>query len=725
MYLCDKSMTMKNTLLTFSFIFFICIGAKAQYFPGQFFNNVSRTYDTVGSSPCIIDSSLYIIRYGGVQTMAGDSSHQVRYLWDRFYKTDIIRRGPASTLIILRSNKIYQYFPALDSMVYISASISSPAIRDISVSESYIWAITNFNQIGKYDSSGWHIITLPNSYNPYHILARNDSTAYLADISSVSLYSPTGLGNVLSLGSSYYLHDWSLDTAQNLWMAVNNNLMKITPTGADTVYNSSSLAFLNSSDVFSRVAADNAGNIWASTVTNKIFKYDGHTWTAPTPTLSYSISAIAGDRFSDRVFIVGIDSVIMIHAGSIHTYHFGNMPYQHIKAAAPNQIATDQGIFTYSTYYYYATDLTPTSFRDSSTAPYANDVTCFVSNNYNSGTYVTGYGTHHGLFDIAGINNASLPDTNINYIYFSNGSYYIGTDKGLCIYNQIVYNTFDTTNSALPSDKITFITSDQSQYTNQQELWVGTDHGLALYTNGQWTRFDTSVIQVPDLYVTGILPSQYYYMSNDSTVWVTTLGSGLIKLHRDGRYTLLNTANGQLRDDSLYYIAQSPSCYYSGSIMMGTNSHGICSYFAYGDSFSNITQVYPYYGGDAVTLHQSLHFSQSSQNYTTQIALFTDQGIDFIGMCAIEGIEHIKNDQAIFWHQQNNSELSVRLPEGATGSPEFLLYDMSGRQMTNISPDIQPDRNYILGISAITTGVYILETKQSGVVIRTKIAITK
>lgn len=384
---------MKHTLLSLSLILSL-YNAQAQFFPGTFYSSVGNYYDTIGTSPCIVDSSFYIIRYGGVQTMTADSAHRTRYLWDRFYQASIIRKGPGSSLILLKSNKIYQYFPTQDSMICISATIPSPAIRDISASESCIWAITNFNEIGKYDSSGWHIITLPMSYDPNHILAISDTAAYLGDVMSVHIYSSSGLSNAIYIANTVYnLHDWVQDTAHNLWMSYDDILVKIPLTGGSTAFTNSSVGFLTSGEAFTHVATDNAGNIWTCTNSNKLLKYDGQFWSAPAPISTYPISAIAGDRFSDKVYVLGIENLALYSANSTRNYNFGNMPYLNAKAISNDLIATDQGIFTYNTSNYQPT-LAPTDFKDTSTTPFANDVTCFVSNDLSVGSASSpGYGT--------------------------------------------------------------------------------------------------------------------------------------------------------------------------------------------------------------------------------------------------------------------------------------------------------------------------------------------
>lgn len=297
-------------------------------------------------------------------------------------------------------------------------------------------------------------------------------------------------------------------------------------------------------------------------------------------------------------------------------------------------------------------------------------------------------------------------------MYYAAGSYYIGTDKGLCIYNQIVYSNFDTSNSGLPSNKVTYIISYPSPYTHLQELWVGTDKGLALYTGGQWTKFDTSVIHIPAINVSGILPCPAYYMNRDSTVWISTLGSGLIKLNRDGRYKVYNTVSGNFADDTLFYIAQRIGCGYSGDIVMGTADNGICYYVSYGDSFSHTTQGYSY-SGPTTTFHSSRLLSQYYQDYfDNQTIATTDEGIYYLaGHCVVEGIPGINKDASIRWHQENNERLWIDLSAINSDRASITLYDIAGHKVMPAIEEIAPASRCYINISGLASGTYILDLR--------------
>ena len=693
---------------------------QAQSMPGMFYHDLNSTTTT---SPCVIDSSFYVIKYGGVERFSS-AFDTVDYLWNRFYGVTKIVRAAQSSMVLLKGGLVYRYFPANDSMVSISGSLPGHTVTDIDASDSAIWAIVNFDVIGRYtDNTGWQIISLGSSFGPSHILAQSDSSVYLADNTSVKLYTPSGLSaqTAYTFSINASLTEWVKDTAGNAWILADHTLIELTQNFGSTIFNQLNRP-LTSGDGFTHLTTNGIGSIFVSTWQGNIYRYKSSSWAGFNLQLNSQVQTMAADP-TDRIVYLQTDNdsiyILNDSLGTYPNYYFNNMPYQHIQAISPAFIATDQGIFQYGTYQFPYMD--PIGFKDTAHSVYADDVTCFVVNGQNIDS---GYGTHHGVFNTTTpINNASLPDTNINYLYYALGSYYIGTDKGLCIFNQVVYTSYDTSNSGLPSNKITFIISYQSPYSNVQELWVGTDRGIALYTNGQWTRFDTSVVHIPSFNVTSILPCPFYYMNADSTVWITTLGSGMVKLRRDSTYILFNTQNGGIKDDSLYYVTQNEGCEYTGSGFIGTQSHGIAWLQIPGNTF--IYDTLGFSNGVTVTYKKASMFATIGQ-YRGETLLTTDQGLDYIGMCLGVGIKTGPSGNSnLIWYQTDDSRLRVQIPDGFAAPAEFSIYDMMGRKVTSSIQDIPNTATAYLDISGLTSGMYILQASDPVRSSQTKIIISK
>ena len=711
---------MKKLLLLHLFISFASF-SRAQFFPGNFYHNLQGT----STYPCIVDSSFYAIRYGGVERFSS-ASHSVEYLWNRFYNAQAIAPAPDSSMVLLKGGRVYRYLPATDSLFNISDSLIY-SVADVASSGSIIWAALAFDEIARYDNMGWHIISLSSNTSFTRILPVNDTSAYLADNLHIWLYTSSGLSAPLyTFGTSEIMTEWVSDTAGNAWILSNGNIRRISPGGNTTVFNQLNQP-LTSGDLFSHITVTNRSSIFASTQLGYIYAFRGGSWLSFNLRLHTSAQSIAADPTNHNIYIQGNNDSIYILNDSTNLYPVYpcyNMPYQNIQAISTDFIATDQGIFSYaSSQSFQLPSLEPTYFRDTSVAQYANDVTCFV---VGSQTTDQGYGTHHGVFNLATpINNASLPDSNINYIFSAMGSYYIGTNKGLCVYNQVIYTTYDTSNSGLPSDSVTFVTSYLSPYTNAQELWVGTRAGVALYSNGVWTKYDTSLVHISNFRVTGILPCPMYYGNPDTSVWITTLGNGLVKLKRDGQYTLLNTSNGGFRDDSLYYITQYDGCLYASTVMIGTNTKGIAYYEWPIDTFNYSNLGYDF--GESIAYQKSDLYVNSfvhGNYFNGELIQVTDEGFNILGGCVGEGISDMKKASRLTWYQTDDNNLQVHSLADYNGMAAFSLFDMTGRKVLSLSSEVI-DHKVNLDISNISSGVYVLQVSHENKGEQTKIILSK
>ncbi len=217
------------------------------------------------------------------------------------------------------------------------------------------------------------------------------------------------------------------------------------------------------------------------------------------------------------------------------------------------------------------------------------------------------------MYGLPDFDNNQLLSQDVNYCCYDNGTYYIATDSGLTIYNGILYNQYNMSNTPFPSNDITFVTTHFTncfESGNNNGLYVGTDKGIAIYQNYQWTAYDTTDIDIDNFYVTGILPNCY----NDDETYVATRSGGLIKIYSDGEYDLFNTMSGNFEDDSLFYIKFMQLAGCGSFIVVGTSHHGIGytsnwgpDYFQFDTQyeFSKAIAIGYYYGTNIIATDQS------------------------------------------------------------------------------------------------------------------------
>lgn len=479
-----------------------------------------------------------------------------------------------------------------------------------------------------------------------------------------------------------------------------------------TVYEPSDIPIGNGQ--ISHITSGPNGHIWLAGSSQFVYEHNDTGWVKHnlpwyTTTLGLSTDAdnnlfvVTGYPNTTSVANPAIsDSVRIFNGTSWSSHPFKFYPYNHVLASGAGYIATNEGRFGVSSSSYY--NLGIASFTDTTNHnyPYINDVTCFASyadNSINSNPY----GTRHGVFGV-NINNTLLPDTHINCIHVSNGSYYIGTDSGLTVYNQLIYTTIDRTNAPLPSNKITCIKT-ATLYQGGQNvsyLYVGTDNGMAIYGNNAWIVFDTTNVLVSSFHVTDILPNTY--SSIDTSIWVTTLGSGLLQLNYNGTYHLRNTQNGELEDDSLYYATDVFWGKCGQFRAVGTKHHGM----AYYEYFNNSINYYYCYNGcyntDSITESTSLILG--GYQYYGEYFL-TNAGILWGEPCgAIQ--ETTQEPLQLKWYQ-NAQTLIVTIPDNFSGNSRLTLFDMLGRVLINQQQSVLPAEKVTLDVKQLPKGFYLLE----------------
>lgn len=724
---------MKNILLLF--ISLLYLSGTAQNLPGlDYVRNLPQTFNyNKYKTSCISDSVFYCIRYNGVQS-CNLRTGEVRYKFKGLYGASQILPDGHGKVIVARGSNILLYDQSSDSVTDLTHG-NTYTIYDMGITDHKIWILSSNNILQTYGGGSWHNYPLPSTsyYNRYsYLLTVDDVTAYLSDGRRIWSFMNGTVDSIYNIpGQSYYHMLWDLDSSGRAWISAGKMVVKVDINGASTIYDTSTIPFLYN-DAIDAIAAGNGDNTAISG--EYLYLYNGTSWNAQSNNYyTYRPLFLTSDKSTGEKFYMVADSLFSLSAAGKQSCYVSNMPYKNVKAITNNYIATTEGLFVLQGN--GASPLTPTNFFDTSSKEHADDITCFEVIGGNNGYYPysgTYYGTHHGVYGIYNnpINNASLPDTNINCIYSLDGSYYIGTDKGLAIYNQVFYLTFDTSNSPLPSNKITYITSGSayqsgSGYSNI--LYIGTDKGLGIYSNGQWRIYDTSSIGTNSFYVTGILPQDNNSPYIDSSLWVTTKGNGLVLLNDDNSYQLYNKANGRLTDDTLYFASKLAICEFGSFRYIGTNDSGI----AYPEQrwtgsgydtldFRYATSAYGYNYTGQGNFHSSKLFA--TQN-NSSLVIVVDSGF-LVSQECVGIIEHQAPAKTLKWYQKDE-KLYIIIPDDLTGHISCEIYDMTGRDMSTTAREVNGGAHMPMDVSALADGIYILRANCNGVIAQTKFTISR
>jgi hypothetical protein len=651
---------------------------------------------------CLSGTSFYALRQAGIEEI-DTSTYEMDYHWANQYGSSVILPDSNGNYIYLRSlDFIGKYNPITQQHEnIINGPLQNFELYDIDIgANGNIWATgsdSSYNfKVGIFNAGNWQVFPAPQGI--YNILCINDTSAYVRVMNIVYVFHQGVFDSLYLFHSGLSFYDWDVDANGSLWIAGGYLLVNVSGS-VITVYDSTNTPIPHNNQFLTVIAGTN-GHIWTSSNGNELYEFDGSTWN--THIIGYNIENFTLDQQNRPWVIFGSafsnvyenTNIGILNGISLTTIPFPYLPYQNITALGIQRLATDQGVYDYDA----GMDFRVNFFMDSVLNPnvYPNDVTCIETFFTTPSTFTRLYGTHHGVYGVQNLNNGLLPSDTINYMFYHNGTEYICTDNGLMMFNNIIYSYFDTSNTPLPSNKITFAISDTS-LSNGNSLYLGTDKGIAIYNNTQWTVYDTTNIPVSNFYVTGILPACYWYP--DSAILVTTLGSGLIKLYPSGGYEILNTINGFLADDSLYYVIPTRLGPCDPHLMIGTNSHGIASLeplisnqFYYNDT----TSGFP--------------FTQSKYAVWTYYfrLIATNAGIFYGYNCTNVGIEESNSDvSSINWFMQNDNVV-ITVPKDFSGQGKLLLYDMTGRVVKSLKENIVPFQKISLNVSDISPGIYLI-----------------
>lgn len=655
----------------------------------------------------IKDSIIYARRAGGLEEL-NINNHETKYHWAGYYVLESIVADTGNTYVYMSGNSRYigRYNHNTNKYENISnGNLQNKQLGDIDVaSNGKVWVTTTntFKNVAIYDGSNW--ILYPNPANIYwgfgKIKVINDSSAYLLYASQIYKFHNGIYDSVYTLPSSgAYFSDWDVDAGGGLWIAATNKLIHLQNSNA-FIYDASNTPI--GTDQFLNVKVGANGHVWTAGNKNKLLEFDGTAWQARAlPGFDNSIENFFLDKLSNPKVMSttsnGIHHLLLYNGSNWSTIPFPFMPFKQAKemGAASNTysgallFATNEGLFTVTQ------NFSLSGFSDTTTVPHADDVTCFTDNDPN---YTPAFGSHEGVCSLPGFDNSQLPSKNVNHICFYNGTYYIGTDSGLVTYNGIFYNNINTSNSPLPSNKITYVTVNNSYCGNYNVLYVGTDNGLAVYQNAQWTVYSTGNIQVNNFYVTGAAS-----FCGDSAVYISTLGNGLIQAYPHGSYNLFNTSNGKLLDDTLHYIKDVQLGECGQFLILGTQHHGLASTGFYNAPLSFNYDTLDWNSGQPI--HSSMAIEMFSNSGIGGYIVSTNAGYYSISICG--GVPESKETKhQLNWLQQNN-QLIVSAPVKFNGKGTIILSNMLGQTVIESDCDTRNGATK-LDINNLSSGIYMI-----------------
>ncbi len=123
-------------------------------------------------------------------------------------------------------------------------------------------------------------------------------------------------------------------------------------------------------------------------------------------------------------------------------------------------------------------------------------------------------GASSQAWEVFDMNNTSMPNNTVKALAVApGGDVWVGTELGLCRYDNVAWQVFQTGSSGLPDNDVRALAVDDTG-----AVWVGTLNGLARYHDGTWTVYQTGTSGMPENYVRSLA------IDPQGGVWVGTVG---------------------------------------------------------------------------------------------------------------------------------------------------------------------------------------------------------
>lgn len=417
--------------------------------------NAWSVYDTL-NTPQLVSNRVTAIAAGSALAYVGTAKGLTRYRFDTetwfHYNAspyNITSLAMADELVVWVGASYGLWLYDNDSFIDYTASLASNAhyVKALAYNANYgLWVGTLFGGLYNFYGNNWNLHTTANTSLPSNEIealavvnnllwvgTAEDAASFNGTTWSISRFSQYAI-------PSYYILSMAIDSADHKWFGTDYHGIGRYDGAAWNVYSLTNPQ--NPGDWVEELFIDRAGGIWAATEMYGVGKYNGTSWT---PVYTTANSSLPSNR------------VISVTQDSAGTFWF----------------ATDAGIaklkgFTWTT-------LTKTNVPTlPSNIVYA--VHCDSTN-------CVWVGTGSGLVCSKGATWTAFSEpilkTWVNCITSLGSIVYVGTDKGVAVLKSSttppsLIASYDTSNSALPSNYVTSVFSDHLHGT-----YFGTSGGMA------------------------------------------------------------------------------------------------------------------------------------------------------------------------------------------------------------------------------------------------------
>jgi ligand-binding sensor domain-containing protein len=315
------------------------------------------------------------------------------------------------------------------------------------------------------------------------------------------------------------------------------------------------------SDIINDIGFDSQDRIWLATA-NGLARYQSNNWlafnSANTPLSNDFVHSLSND--TDDYIWVGTRDSLNKFKDTVWTKYFVNQTL--LESNFVNDIKTDKNGVAW-----FATEIGLASYNGAVWNFYENtrQYKCRKLAFDNNGVLwvATDSGAakfNAGNFEFFNTNNSLIPSDFVTFITFDVfNNMWVGTDNGLAKYNGTNWTIYNVGNSGLPDNYILYLT-----FEGNTHCWIGTMNGLAMFDGIDWTVYDPGNSDLPGNYVTSI------QIDENGDKWIGMLQAGL-SFFPDTAFYNFDSNNSDLVSDDITALSFDKN----GNLWIGTMGSGI------------------------------------------------------------------------------------------------------------------------------------------------------
>jgi len=275
------------------------------------------------------------------------------------------------------------------------------------------------------------------------------------------------------------------------------------------------------------------------------------------------------------------------------------------------------------------------------------------------------------------------------------------------------YYLFNKSNSPLPSNNGTLVKPEGDS------IWICTFNGLVLIYNDQWKIFDTTNTKMPSQQIS------YFVRDLNGTRWLGTRNMGLLKWINDSTFIVFNSINSPFRNNYVNVITVDKF----NNLWIGTDD-GLLKYDGFNFTLFEQTVHHSILDIKIDKFNNKWIASDYGQNWG--LAIYNENGVTGINLPTnVDNESSIDKKFILYQNYPNpfNSKTKIKFSIPLSGFTSLKIYNLLGQEIATLVNEPKQIGEYEIEFDAdkynLSSGVYIYQLKNNSFVQSKKFILMK